>query len=95
MIFPGYLLVIDSNYLVYKVPRESLDSYGSMTFNIPGVYIESKWPIFKGNSLWANVKTNYTNIYHFMDTHNNLWIFMDIMDGVSNMKDGNYPQMAT
>lgn len=79
MIFPKHVLLIDRNFLVFQMPLENVDSYGSMLFNITGVPIEEKWPGFKGNAHWEQEKLKHKDWYHLFDEHNQPWIFIDIL----------------
>ncbi len=70
MIFPDHIFMMDSNLLVYKVPKSSYDgSYGKMVMNIKGIPIEEYWPPFKGNKLWECVKKQYMTIYHLLNKY--------------------------
>ncbi len=86
MIFSDHIFMMDSNLLVYKVPKSSYDgSYGKMVMNIKGIPIEEYWPPFKGNKLWECVKKQYKTIYHLINGNTgeiviNIFVHMDLCE---------------
>lgn len=77
MLFPNYLLLIDSSYLVYEVPRSDLNTYGQMVLNISGVPLEDYWTAFKDDENWKSFKGQYKSFFHVID-NGIIYVYIDV-----------------